>query len=408
MLINVLRILTEVLFAVSVPLTIYGIYFVIMAMLSFKKHKQYPNAAPKTRFALVVAARNEEAVISKLVDSLNGQDYPKELFEVIVAPNNCSDNTEKEAAAHGARIFKHSGKVRSKGEVLSQIVDKIILKENFDAMCVFDADNLAAKDFLLHMNNAIVSGAKVVQGFRDSKNPRQSAISGCYSIGYWMLNQFYNRPRAALGLSALVNGSGFAVTKEMLRRLGGWNTVTMTEDYEFSARTVISGERVEFVQDAIIYDEQPLTFKESWKQRRRWVTGSLQGLRLYGFSLLKAAITKRSFTCFDMLLTFVSPVIGLISFAFGIFGSALLGLVPMLLCAVGGVLLCAFGGAAVSAFTIKLRQRPLTGMGGAIAGFWIFLASQMLITISCIIKKQDKWEPIVHSNAIGLEDVKAA
>ncbi|MEG0397182.1 MAG: glycosyl transferase, partial [Oscillospiraceae bacterium] len=123
MLINVLRILTEVLFAVSVPLTIYGIYFVIMAMLSFKKHKQYPNAAPKTRFALVVAARNEEAVISKLVDSLNGQDYPKELFEVIVAPNNCSDNTENEAAAHGARIFKHSGSVHSKGEVLSQIVD---------------------------------------------------------------------------------------------------------------------------------------------------------------------------------------------------------------------------------------------------------------------------------------------
>lgn len=86
------------------------------------------------------------------------------------------------------------------------------------------------------MNDALVSGAQVAQGFRDSKNPEQSAISGCYSICYWMLNRFYNGARSALHLSALVNGSGFAVTTALLRRLGGWHTVTMTEDYEFSAQ----------------------------------------------------------------------------------------------------------------------------------------------------------------------------
>ncbi len=402
------NILAKVIFAAGIPLAIYSVYFIVLAALGFKKRVAPAAHAPKTRFALVIAARNEAAVIGKLLDSLHAQQYPKQLYEIIVAPNNCTDDTEAVAAAHGARIFHHSGAVHSKGEVLRQVVDAIVLREEFDAMCVFDADNLAANDFLLQMNNALCAGAQLAQGFRDSKNPRQSVISGCYSISYWMLNQFYNRPRARLRLSALVNGSGFAVSSALLRRVGGWNTVTMTEDYEFSARAVLCGERVHFVPDAVVYDEQPLTFSVSWKQRRRWVTGSLQGLRLYGWPLLKRAIMHRSFVCFDMLLTFLSPVIGLVSMAFGVFGSSLLGLMPMLFLSAMGVLASAFGCAAAAAITIKLRKRPLAGMGGAMAGFWLFIASQMLITISCIIKKQDKWDQIAHTNAVGLEEAKAA
>ena len=109
-----------------------------------------------------------------------------------------------------------------------------------------------------------------------------------------------------------------------------------------------------------------------------------------------------------MLLTFLSPVIGLVSMAFGVFGSSLLGLMPMLFLSAMGVLASAFGCAAAAAITIKLRKRPLAGMGGAMAGFWLFIASQMLITISCIIKKQDKWDQIAHTNAVGLEEAKAA
>ena len=316
------------LFAASVIFTIYGLYFAFIGVRGLtRKTPSIPSAKPQKRIACVVAARNEAAVIGPLVESLLAQDYPRELFEVIVAPNNCTDNTEAIAKNAGARIFHPKGVIRSKGEVLTQVVDEIILKENFDGMCVFDADNLAGRGFLARMNDALCAGIHAAQGFRDSKNPEQTAISGCYSICYWMLNRFYNSARASMGLSALVNGSGFVVSRELLEDLDGWHTVTMTEDYEFSAQCALRGHRVHFIPDAVIYDEQPLTFAQSWRQRRRWTTGSLQGLQEYGFSLFRQAIVKKSWICFDMYLTFLMPFVQLLGVILGALSAA-----PILTC----------------------------------------------------------------------------
>ena len=247
MLSDVIRAVT---LAVGAALSVYTLYFGVIALRGLvRRAPAFARTAPQKRIACVVAARNEAAVIGPLVDSLFAQDYPRALFEVIVAPNNCTDDTEAVAAAHGARIFRPTGPIRSKGDVLAQVVDEVVLKENFDAMCVFDADNLAGRQFLARMNDALCAGAQAAQGFRDSKNPEQTAISGCYSICYWMVNRFYNAARASLGLSALVNGSGFAVSTGLLRALGGWRTVTMTEDYEFSAQCALNGHKVHFVPD---------------------------------------------------------------------------------------------------------------------------------------------------------------
>ena len=84
-------ILTRIVFVLSIPLCLYAVYFGVVALFGLrKKLPAAPQAKPEKRFALVVAARNEAAVIGHLVDSLYGQDYPRELYEVIVAPNNCT------------------------------------------------------------------------------------------------------------------------------------------------------------------------------------------------------------------------------------------------------------------------------------------------------------------------------
>lgn len=114
-------ILTRIVFVLSIPLCLYAVYFGVVALFGLrKKLPAAPQAKPEKRFALVVAARNEAAVIGHLVDSLYGQDYPRELYEVIVAPNNCTDDTEAVAAGRGARIFRPEGVIRSKGEVLTR------------------------------------------------------------------------------------------------------------------------------------------------------------------------------------------------------------------------------------------------------------------------------------------------
>lgn len=418
-----LIILTRVVFFLSIPLCLYGIYFVTVALFGLRGcGRTAPVQPPQKRFAVVVAARNEAAVIGNLVDSLCAQDYPRELFEVFVAPNNCTDDTEAIAAQHGARIFRPQGTIRSKGEVLAQVVDKLIFPQNFDAMCVFDADNLVDGQFLRRMNDALLNGAQVAQGFRDSKKPKQNAVSGWYSVCYWMVNRFYNSARSALGLSALVNGSGFAVSADLLRRLGGWHTVTMTEDYEFSAQCAMLGERVHFVPDAVIYDEQPLTFRQSWKQRRRWTTGSLQGLQQYGSGLFAGFVLHGSLVCLDMYLTFLVPLVQLLGTLLGFAGFALTltgsgivfggivlrGLLPAIILTVGGFLVSALGSSVLAAFTVALKNRSLSGMAKCILSFWIFMFSQMALTLLSFVKKQEVWEPIAHTNAKRLEDMQAA
>ncbi len=411
---------TRIVMICSILLGIYALYFGAIALVGlFRRTKAIPAAAPQKKFACVIAARNEALVIGNLVDSLYAQNYPADLFEVIVAPNNCTDETEAIARQHGARIFLAQGTIRSKGEVLTQIVDDVLLRENFDAMCVFDADNLVDQNFLQRMNDALCNGAQAAQGFRDSKNPEQSAISGCYSICYWMLNRFYNGARATLGLSSLVNGSGFAVTTDLLRKLGGWHTCTMTEDYEFSAQCAIAGGRVDFVPDAVIYDEQPLTFVQSWRQRRRWTTGSLQGLQTYGSTLFREMILRRSIVCLDMYLTFLTPFVQLAGAVLGLVGTILLlmgkgfvigsiffnGVVAALILTLGGMLLSCLGTAAAATVTVLLKKETLHGMGWGIAAFWMFALSHMVLTLLSFVKQENVWRPIAHTSVKTMDDI---
>ncbi len=415
-----LTVFQNILFAAGICLTVYMIYFGVIALRGLRrKAPAISHYRPQKRIACVIAARNEAAVIGPLVDSLLAQDYPRELFEVIVAPNNCTDNTEAVARGRGARIFHPQGPIRSKGEVLTQVVDEILLKEDFDGMCVFDADNLAGRTFLARMNDALCSGAQVAQGFRDSKNPEQTAISGCYSICYWMLNRFYNAARASLGLSALVNGSGFVVSTELLRDLDGWHTVTMTEDYEFSAQCALRGQRVYFVPDAVIYDEQPLTFGQSWRQRRRWTTGSLQGLQNYGFALFYHTLAHRSLVCFDMYLTFLMPFaqlvgavlallsVGPILLSGGIVlgGLVLHGLVALVLLGAVMLLSSILGTVFVAALTVLLKKGSFDGMWRGIASFWLFALSHMVLTLLSFFHKETSWKPIAHTSVKRLDDL---
>ena len=413
MLLNVLR---NLVLASGCLLFLYGAYFAVLALTGvLRRSPVAPRSKKLARFAVVVAARNEEAVIGHLTDSLLAQDYPRELFDVIVAPNNCTDKTAGVAKEHGAELFFPEGVIRSKGDVLEQIVDKLILPRGYDAMCVFDADNLVDGQYLRYINDAIQDGANAVQGYRDSKNPHQSATSGCYSICYWMMNRFYNRGRAALGLSSLISGSGFCMTRFMLERLGGLHTTTMTEDYELTAQCVLAGERVRFAENARFWDEQPLTFAQSWRQRRRWTTGSLQGLEKYGYALFEQVVLYRSSVGLDLLMTFLVPLVqlaGLIVTGIGLAVNAGTGLV------IGGIVirglqfailtfaLSALGtvvsSAALAALTVLLQRTPMRGMLRAVSTYWLFMTSWMVLTLLSFVCREKTWKPIAHTNAKSL------
>ena len=254
---------------------LWGLWYLLAGGFCWRKPMDYGWHPAMTRFAVLIAARNEEQVIGPLINSLLTQDYPADLYDIWVIPNNCTDHTAQAARGFGARVLECPFPVKSKGEVLRFAYNRLRGRE-YDAYCVFDADNVVHRRFLAEMNNACLAGAGAAQGYRDSKNPYDTAVSGCSSIYYWMMDRFHNGGRAALGLSAMINGTGFMVSQRVLKKLGGWCTETISEDLELSVQAALAGERVHWVPKAVTYDEQPLTWEQSMKQRRRWSSGTLQ------------------------------------------------------------------------------------------------------------------------------------
>ena len=149
-----------VLFILSLCLKVFTIYFATVAVFALRRRKCRARVRPLTRFAVLAAARNEEAVIGGFVRSVLDQDYPEELRDVYVIPNNCTDGTEAAALAAGARVIHCLGKVSGKGDALHQAFAQLMDK-GYDAFVVFDADNTLAPDYLARMNDAFAAGAMV-------------------------------------------------------------------------------------------------------------------------------------------------------------------------------------------------------------------------------------------------------
>ena len=391
-------------------LTLWGGYYLVTGLMSWRKPADYGWHPARTRFAVLIAARNEELVIGPLINSLLTQNYPEALYDIWVIPNNCTDNTARAAAGFGAKVLECTVPVKSKGEVL-RFAYRRLRGRAYDAYCVFDADNLVHPDFLAEMNNAFQSGVRAAQGYRDSKNPYDTPVSGSYSIYYWMMDRFHNGGKAGLGLSAMVNGTGFMVAGEVLEALGGWNTRTISEDLELTAQCVLAGEKVYWVPKAITYDEQPLTYAQSVVQRRRWSSGTLQVAEIYlGRTAEGMGTPGRTLALADLGATLLIPayqaaaVGGLVlSLLTACLACRTLGQVPA---ALAGTLLVnlamtALGSTLAAALVLTAEGKWDRRILGGLLFYWLFLLSWLPITLGSFVKKTTVWEEIRHTRNIA-------
>ena len=253
-------------------INIFWVYQFIISVTSLIKFKEKPLLIDKKhRFIIALPANNEETVIGNLIKSLKMQDYDKDLFDIYVIADNCTDNTAKIARENGVIVYERFDETKkTKGYALNWFLSKMkVKKDDYDALLVFDADNIVDKNFLNVMNKKLCQGEVLVQGYRDIKNPTDTWVSGGYAIFYWTMNRLYHLARYNMGLSPLINGTAFMVKWDILID-EGWNTKTLTEDIEFALINISKGVKLGWAKDAIVYDEQPLTFKQSWKQRERW------------------------------------------------------------------------------------------------------------------------------------------
>lgn len=391
----------------------YQSFYLILPIL--KRPKKLTVSKPLC-YAVLIAARNEEMVLPHLLDSIKAQDYPEELIDIFVVADNCTDNTAQVAREHGATVFtRFNKKLVGKGYALNHLLNQIrshIGWDKYDEFIIFDADNLLEPDYFSKINMLPSNGYQAFCGYRNTKNYGTNWLTSGYALWYLHESSHLNRSRAILNTGAFVNGTGFGFSRELLESLGGWHFFTLTEDLEFNNYCASHGIKVGYCYDAVLYDEQPLTFKQSWKQRTRWVKGGMQVSFKYILSLFRGFGHKswQNHTCYELVtISFWALCIGIAASAFSIVVAALSLPVHTFMLYLGLIGLttylsvCLLGVWTLVHEWKRIRATPREKILSVFT-FPLFLATYAPITVNAVIRKC-KWEPIAHTVAISTKDL---
>ena len=295
----------------QVLLTIIGIAFgiqLIYILLFFVKAKTYPAAKVKHRFGIVIPARNEASVIAETIKCILASDYPRELFDVYVVADNCTDNTAELARAAGATVYERfdpDPKHHKAGYALKYLFERIMAEhpDEYEAFIKFDADNLMEPDYIKRMNDAYDAGVKCARGYSNSKNIDQNTVAGISGLWYIRDCRFASNFRSAIGQGTMLGGAGMMFSAEIIKK-HGWDCLTASDDSEFTMRR-LNEDRIKtmYVKDAIVYEDQPSTIKDTFKRYKR-MAGALNKLCFtQGFKSLGLFFTRWKWTYIDMFLT---------------------------------------------------------------------------------------------------------
>ena len=372
-------------------------YTAIMGVCFLLPRRKKPITEANTRFAVLIPARNEENVVESIIRSLQDQNYPRALFDIIVLPNNCTDDTQAVALQAGAKVLNCTDPVQTKGEVLHQAFGRLL--GQYDAYCVFDADNIVHPDFLARMNDVVSAGGRIAKSRQCALNPYDNWVSGCYDLYFENINLLHSRARAPFHLSAKLVGTGFMITDSLLQEMGGFNTVTLTEDLELAAQCAVRGVQVHYVPEALTYDEEPLSFRVSMRQRLRWSAGVQSVANRYTAKLI---IKKISWLRWDMaahINMIYVQILALIPVFYGLVQMPLPEIAKTLLAS-----LCSFwlGSMAMALFLSLSGKRSIKKMLPAILLYPVFLLSWYPLHVWGFLKKP-QWKPIVHGKTSSRE-----
>lgn len=401
---------------VAVFLSVCYFYHILYLILPWLKKNRQQKEGKLHRFAILIAARNEEAVLPHLLESIRAQDYPAELLTVYVVADNCSDATAQIARDHSARVFTRFNREKvGKGYALHDLLEFIRQSgemDSFDAFLVFDADNLLMPDYVRSINRLCADGYKAFCGYRNTKNFGTNWLTSGYGLIFLHDCVHMNRSRMALGGSCLVSGTGFGFTRQLIEQIGGWDFFTLTEDTQFSFWCASHGVRIGYCQEAMLFDEQPTTFAQSWRQRTRWVQGSFQVAVRHGGDLVHGICMGGAlgYSCFEFM-----------TMSLWGYGLAALSALTGLLCvfldqgwlaglyALGWSLL----GAYQSLFLIgvltllsqwrKIRATKLEKLCSVVT-FPVFMLSFVPIALAAPFQKFH-WKPIHHNVAVSAESL---
>ena len=283
-------------------------YYYFVSIFGWKKHEEEKDYTPVKRFALLTAAHNEEAVIRYHIESLRKLNYPRELYDIYIIADNCTDQTADVARREGVNVFERFSKLRGKGFALEWMFNELnkMEEKQYDAICLFDSDNVVSSNFLLEMNAKLKQGHRSIQGYLDTKNPNDSWVTACYATAYWSMNRMWQLARYNLGLSNALGGTGLCLEYSLIREFG-WGATCLTEDLEFTMKLLQNGIKTAWAHECKVYDEKPVYFSQTWRQRTRWLQGHWDVALRYMIPLIKKGIREKKWYPIDAAIYLFQP-----------------------------------------------------------------------------------------------------
>lgn len=296
--------------SIQIFLFLIVLYQLSVGLFGFRRYEVPTQCNPGKRFAIVIPAHNEERVVGQLVQNLQKMKYPKQLYDIFVICDNCTDQTAYIAKKAGAQAFERiDSRKKGKGYALSWMFNRLLTSEpnRWDAFVILDADNLVSSNFLQMMNTYQQNGHRLLQACLDVKNPDDSWITRCYALSYWATNRIFQLARYNLGWSCVLGGTGICVETGLLKEIG-WNATSLTEDLEFTIQCLISKNvSATWVHDAKIYDEKPILLLPSIRQRIRWMQGHADCFFRYVHTLIKQGIATKNPSMIDLCIYLLQP-----------------------------------------------------------------------------------------------------
>ncbi len=311
---TIISIVTNTLFTL---LGLVMIHFVVFGVAGVFCRKKYPKTEKINKYGLIIPARNEESVVSGLIESIQKNNYPQDKLHIFVIAHNCTDRTAEIAREHGATVYEYNNpKENTMGyafKYLFSCIERDYGTQNYDGFFLFNADNLLDINYIARMNDAYnyYDGESVITSYRNSKNFGTNLISGLYGMYFLTGCRMESAGRTVLGCSTRVQGTGYLINSKVVKN--GWPYVSLTEDWEFTADQILYDNKIRYCDEAIFYDEQPTNIKIMWRQRVRWARGHL--LVFYArftdlFKRLFKKETKHRMSLYDITAYILpSPVI---------------------------------------------------------------------------------------------------
>lgn len=296
-----------ILIIVGLYLGAYVAYCVFLLLAHFcLPRKSLPDLMPKTKFAVVIPAHDEELLLPTLLQSAKRQNYPRELCCNIVIADNCTDNTAEVGRRNGVIVMERFDTENAgKGHAIKWALEMVEI-DQYDAVFIVDADSVMSSDVLRHLDSLIQRGERIIQCYNGVGNPDDSWFTRLLDVSRTIGNEIYHPAKRKLGLASYLMGNGMCFTTGVFHQYG-WDAFTIGEDWEYYAKLVQNGETVGFARDARVYHRESSSLKQATSQRMRWSSGRFAITWKYGFRLLLRGLVERNLVKFDAALPLIFP-----------------------------------------------------------------------------------------------------